>query len=272
MISGSIQRSDKSTYVDKSETLLVGNDIWEKYFNYPDTHSSRSTTNIINYGVCKQKIAIIGLGGTGAYILDLLAKNPIDQIHIYDADFYETHNAFRSPGAISAEDLNKRQKKIQYYEEIYSRINKRIHAHEYNMDSEKLSELDDKDFVFVCIDNQKDRLGIIGHLLDQNIPFIDVGISVAIHQNKLRGSARVRIVEKDKSSGIKAENIVGETPAGEEVYDTNIQTAELNAINACLAIIHWKQLSGIYHKDNETSNLIYEVDSAIIRNDSNKTT
>ncbi|WP_318271316.1 ThiF family adenylyltransferase [Sphingobacterium cellulitidis] len=43
----------------------------------------------------RQKIAIIGLGGTGAYILDMVAKTPVKEIHLFDGDSFDQHNAFR---------------------------------------------------------------------------------------------------------------------------------------------------------------------------------
>ena len=32
------------------------------------------------------KVAVIGLGGTGSYLLDALAKCPVAEIHLYDDD------------------------------------------------------------------------------------------------------------------------------------------------------------------------------------------
>ena len=58
------------------------------------------------------KVAIIGLGGTGSYILDMLAKTPVSEIHLFDGDDFLTHNAFRSPGAASLDDLSKKQKNL----------------------------------------------------------------------------------------------------------------------------------------------------------------
>ena len=53
----------------------------------------------------KDKVAIIGLGGTGSYILDLIAKTPVAEIRIFDADEFLQHNAFRAPSAASLDDL-----------------------------------------------------------------------------------------------------------------------------------------------------------------------
>ena len=45
-------------------------------FCYLDTASSRAEITKIMAKLEKQKIAIVGLGGTGSYVFDLVAKTP----------------------------------------------------------------------------------------------------------------------------------------------------------------------------------------------------
>ena len=72
----------------------------ETPFNYIDTASSRAEIDVVTAKLAKLKrIAIVGLGGTGSYVLDLVAKTPVWEIHLYDGDAFLQHNAFRSPGA-----------------------------------------------------------------------------------------------------------------------------------------------------------------------------
>ena len=47
-----------------------------------------------------KNVAIVGLGGTGSYVLDLVAKTPVRQIHLDDGDMFLQHNAFGSPSAV----------------------------------------------------------------------------------------------------------------------------------------------------------------------------
>ena len=105
------------------------NEIDTDVFQYIDTNSGRAKINLINDKVKGQKIAIIGLGGTGAYILDLLSKTPVSEIHIYDGDVFSQHNAFRSPGAAGKEDLDTVPSKVDYYFNQYSKIHQKITAH-----------------------------------------------------------------------------------------------------------------------------------------------
>lgn len=68
-------------------------------FVIPDTATARYGIGAISRKLSIGKVAIVGLGGTGAYVLDLLAKTPVREIHLFDADQYLNHNIFRSPGA-----------------------------------------------------------------------------------------------------------------------------------------------------------------------------
>src|SRR5438445_712509 len=73
-----------------------------------------------------RKVVIIGLGGTGSYILDLVAKTPVQAIHLYDGDVMLTHNAFRSPGAPTIEELEKRLRKVDYLEAKYDAMHRQV--------------------------------------------------------------------------------------------------------------------------------------------------
>lgn len=66
-------------------------------FLYPDTNTSRAEINAISDKIKGQKIGIIGVGGTGSYILDLVSKSSVAEIRLFDSDPFAQHNAFRSP-------------------------------------------------------------------------------------------------------------------------------------------------------------------------------
>lgn len=69
-------------------------------FHYTETASDRAGIGALTERLEGEKIGIIGLGGTGGYILDQTAKTPVDQIHLFDGDTFLQHNAFRAPGAL----------------------------------------------------------------------------------------------------------------------------------------------------------------------------
>lgn len=62
------------------------------------------------------------------YILDLLTKIPIAEIHLYDGDEFDLHNAFRAPGAPTLEQLTKPKKVywfFRHYDPMHSGIKPR---------------------------------------------------------------------------------------------------------------------------------------------------
>ena len=67
------------------------------------------------------KIAIVGAGATGSYVLDFVAKTSVAEIHVFHHDVFLNHNAFRCPGAPSLEDLSRKQAKVDYLATVYSR-------------------------------------------------------------------------------------------------------------------------------------------------------
>ena len=94
-------------------------------FKIPNTFEPRAAIGPVQDRIRDQRIAIIGLGGTGAYVLDLVAKTPVMEIHLLDSDHMNWHNFMRAPSAPTAEEVELRHKarlrKVDYY---YS-LNKR---------------------------------------------------------------------------------------------------------------------------------------------------
>ena len=48
------------------------------------------------------------------------------------------------------------------------------------------------------------------------------------------------------------------TDRPDEEYRTNIQISELNALNACLAVIKYKQVRGFYFEESPVYHLLFE--------------
>lgn len=229
----------------------------ESVFQYIDTNSSRANINLINAKLKNEKVAIIGTGGTGGYILDLVAKTPVEKIDIYDGDKFLQHNAFRSPGAASFSTLERGLYKADYFAEIYSQMHKGIVPHPYFLTADRLNELDDKTFVFICIDNNEARQAIIKYLLKYKISFVDVGLGVNIVGDKLIGAIRVTAGTPEKNNHLD-DRLPGEE-YGDNLYATNVQIAELNSLNASLAIIKWKKLLGFYQDLGQEHHISYDI-------------
>ncbi|WP_192350350.1 ThiF family adenylyltransferase [Algoriphagus sp. Y33] len=244
---------------------VIADSACETVFQYIDTNSSRAQIENINDKVKGHKIAIVGLGGTGAYILDLVAKTPVGEIHIYDGDSFDQHNAFRSPGAASLDILNQSPSKVSYYSGIYSEMHKGILEHEAYVMKGNLSELDEMSYVFICVDNNAARKMITNYLTEKGIAFSDVGIGIMEVEGKLTGAVRVTSGSSGKSDHLNSRIFSEETEENE--YATNIQIADLNALNGILAVIRWKKVSGIYVDLENEHHSTYSIEVSKIIND-----
>lgn len=237
----------------------------ETPFRYIDTNSSRAKIEFINEKLKDQKIAIIGLGGTGAYILDQVAKNQVSEIHIYDGDSFDQHNAFRSPGAASLEILNESMSKVEYYFRIYTEMHKGIHIHDYYVKKGNLEELDCMSFVFVCVDNNAARKMITSYLAQKRIPFVDVGLGVTEVDGMLIGAVRITAGSSKKTDHL--DNRIFPEEIGDNEYASNIQISDLNALNGILAVIRWKKMFEVYVDLEKEHNSTYTIEVSKIVND-----
>ncbi len=215
----------------------------EPRFFYSDTASSHAQITIFSQRLREYRIAIVGLGGTGSYILDLVAKTPVREIHLYDHDRFVQHNAFRGPGAPSKERLEKVPQKVEYWAEQYSRMKREVVAHDCFVEEENVEELRGMDFVFVAIDDGKARRMIVETLEEFGVRFIDTGMGVYEGEDALAGVVRAT-TSTPAYRGAK-ERMPFATAAPDD-YERNIQVADLNALNATLAVIKWKKLAGFY--------------------------
>ncbi|MEQ6390326.1 ThiF family adenylyltransferase [Bacillaceae bacterium S4-13-58] len=212
-----------------------------------------------------QRIAIIGLGGTGSYVLDLVAKTTVSEIYLFDGDEFLQHNAFRAPGAPTFKQLEIKENKAVYFASIYSNMKKNIHPHSEYVTSDNVQLLLDYDFVFICIDEGEFKKDIIPHLLEHKIPFIDVGMDVKNVDNSLLADVRTTTVTPTQSDHITQR--ISLTSSINYMYESNIQIAELNALNAALAVIKWKKQLGFYHDHRGEVNSIYSTNTGDISND-----
>lgn len=263
MISAPAKSLDKS--VTEKTFKVVQDEDDQSVFQYMDTSSSRANINGINSKFHGLKIAIVGLGGTGAYILDLLAKTPVSEIHLFDGDEFLQHNAFRSPGAASNDQLELKQKKSDYYASIYSNMHKKILPNHEYLDGKNLWQLDNMNYVFICVDRNSVRSAIINYLLQTKIPFIDVGLGVNMVNDSLIGTLRVTTGTPGKNDHL-SNRIAGEDNVNNE-YATNIQIADLNCLNAVLAVIKWKKMVGFYQDLEQEHHSTYSINVSQLLNE-----
>jgi hypothetical protein len=215
----------------------------ESVFRYLDAASSRARISAISERLSGTRIAIIGVGGTGSYVIDLVAKTPVAEIHIFDGDRLFAHNAFRSPGAATLEGLKGEPLKVEYYQAIYDAMHRHVIAHPYYVDESNVDELARMDFVFLTLDSGPAKELVVERLESFGTSFVEAGMGVyRTPDNKLAGTLRTTASTK---SNRNARSRIPFT-ADDDDYDGNIQIADLNALNAALAVHKWKKMSGFY--------------------------
>jgi hypothetical protein len=236
-------------------------------FKYPDTNSSRAKIEMLNEKFAGLKIGIIGLGGTGAYILDLVSKTPVEEIHVFDGDLFQLHNAFRAPGATPEVKFNTDDDlyKVDYYYQIYNEMHTGIISHREYITAENINVLKEFDFLFISVDKNAVRHFITSALIGLNVPFIDVGLGVNTVDDSLIGTIRVT-----KGTSQKNDHLVyriGEDDGGENEYAANIQIADLNCLNASLAVVAWKKHVSFYQDLKKEHNTLYFINTGKILNE-----
>jgi hypothetical protein len=249
--------------IDKSVTAqtykVIESSEKESVFLYSDSNSSRANINQLNEKFKGLRIGIIGLGGTGSYVLDMVAKTPVDEILLFDGDEFLQHNAFRSPGAASVDTLNRQMKKVEYYASIYSQMRREIRAFPVKITEDNIHLLKGLSYVFICIDSNSARSMIISKLLQFGVSFIDAGLGVNIADDNLVGTLRTTTGTMHKHDHIPKR--IGSAETDDNEYATNIQIADLNAVNALIAVIKWKKLCGFYQDLKGEHNTTYTINT-----------
>jgi len=223
----------------------IGEDDPEGVFKYVDTASSRAGIVPLAMKLAGQRIGIVGLGGTGAYILDLVAKTPVEEIHLFDADVFSQHNAFRAPGAPTIEQLQAKPRKVAHLKAIYENMRNGIVVHDTYLGEDNVGLLDNLDYCFVCMDTAAPKRHVVDRLIDRGVPFVEVGMGIDLTEQGLQGLVRVTACTPDTVERARPHMSFSDGDVG-NLYATNIQIAELNALNAALAVIHWKKHFGVY--------------------------
>lgn len=229
----------------------------DSVFKFHDTLTSRAEITDLSAKFKDDVIALIGVGGTGAYVLDFLVKTPVREIRAFDLDLFHVHNAFRSPGKLDSNELGKL--KADVYLSRYDNFRTGLTVTPKFIDASSSDELNGVTFAFVCVDKGSSRAAIFDLLISKGIPFIDVGMGLSRKNGSLNGMLRTTYYSAEHGQMLRDKGLAELTDTPDDLYRTNIQIGELNALNACLAIIRFKQLRGFYFEELPHYNLLFEI-------------
>jgi hypothetical protein len=139
-----------------------------------------------------------------------------------------------------------------------------IVPHEFVITTENVNELDSMDFVFLCMEGDAKR-AIIEHLEAREKPLIDVGMGLYSTDDAIGGTLRVTTSTASQREHVHEKRRI---PPGDrrpdQEYEQNIQIADLNALNASLAVIKWKKLYGFYGDVKKEFHSTYTVDGNLL--------
>ena len=226
-------------------------------FHIPNTFEARAAIAPVQDRIRSQRIAIIGLGGTGAYLLDLIAKTPVSEVHLLDSDCVDWHTFKRAPGAPTAEEIELVRAgsllKVGYYHSKYAAFRDGIHPHPIRVDSPSMFAefLSDHpvDYAFVCIDQLTDgdsarQDAVYRAVTEAGVPFTDSGVSITLEDCAVRGA--VTTSSYDAGSDAWKDAIPNARLDGGAPGYRNVQLPEVNAAAATFAVMEWRRRTGQY--------------------------
>ncbi len=229
----------------------------ESVFKFHDTLTSRAEITDLSAKFANDVVAVIGVGGTGAYVLDFLVKTPVREIRAFDFDLFHVHNAFRSPGRLEEDELGK--PKVDVYGGRYDNFRHGLKVERRFIESSAGAELDGVTFAFVCVDKGSARSGIFDLLISKGIPFIDVGMGLDRKRGSINGMIRATYYSNENAQRVRDKGLAEMSDQPDDIYRTNIQISEINALNACLAVIRFKQLRGFYFEETAYHHMLLEI-------------
>lgn len=236
-------------------------------FLYVDTATARARLGMVTAKITGRKVAVVGVGGTGSWVLDLLARCPLEEIHLFDDDRYLQHNAFRSPGPTAEDELVGGPLKVDVYAQRWAKMRTGVIAHRERLGEQHLELLSQLDVVFVCVDTGESRREVVELLERIGCDFVDVGMGLLLDEenSQVFGQLRTTLSAHDGREEARQHMPLSGT-AEQAVYAQNIQTAELNALNAVLAVLRWKRARGFYTDFEHEVSSTYVIDGNTITN------
>ena len=245
--------------------VTVDHDDEDSVFHFADTASARQNTTDLARKLQPERVAIVGAGGTGSYVLDLVAKTWVREIHLFDDDPFLQHNVFRSPGSFSRDQLEGGPIKSALHARRYSTMRKGIIAHDTRIDDTNVEQLGAFNTVFLCMDGHPIKAQILDTCLAHDSLLIDVGMGLHRAGDSLAGTLRTTAFHSGhRDHAEHCVDLAGDNAEGE--YERNAQLAELNALNAALAIIKWKKVRGFYNDLTGELNCEYVIDGNKLMN------
>jgi molybdopterin/thiamine biosynthesis adenylyltransferase len=187
---------------------------------YKRNQSTISTENQLK--LLNSHVAIIGSGGLGGHIAEILTRIGVGNLTIFDFDIFEEHNLNRQNFS-NYDSLGK--EKVLVVKEGLEKINPALHVDAFVKKFNPLKDIDmikNADVVVDALDNPQTKLELASMCKKENIPFVHGAIAGMNGQfstcNTLENLYR--------SSGSGIEKSIG-NPAFSVTFAASIQSCEV---------------------------------------------
>jgi hypothetical protein len=221
----------------------------------PDTMSANYLINDVSFLLRGKRVAIIGLGGTGSYILDYVARTHLEQIALFDDDIVHVHTIFRIPGFIPRAIG---ERKVYALARQYGQWHAGLDPVPERITAANIERLSGFDLIFVSVDDGPSRHFIVDWLSARGIPYVDCGMGLDRSLTGLSGF--VRITGSDRKAfddNVGTARLPVENARINE-YRKQAQIAEFNALNAALAVIRFKQYFKLLDRLDKATSYIFD--------------
>ncbi len=204
--------------------------------------------------VAQERVAIVGLGGVGAWIADFVVKADPQEVHGWDYDCIEPKNILRMPGGLDPNVWIGRPK-ADWFQETYSLIHTNVHGHNVKVLPENVQEVIEKTtFAFVAVDHADDRMMVCDTLANAGIPFVVVGLSPVRKDKRVKVSMRIVTAHVGVSSWREAIPQVGQ--AGQDDYGS-LDLPDVYSMAAGWAMQSWRKMRGQFWQEQREECLHY---------------
>lgn len=149
---------------------------------------------------------------------------------------------------------------------VYSEMRRGIVPHG-NLGEANVATLRGMNFVFLALDKGEPKRMAVERLKEYGVPFIDVGMGVYEVEGSAGLAGLLRVTTCTPEHPEASTRIDLSNGDANDVYSQNIQLAELNALNAALAVMKWKRMIGFYLDGVHEHHAVYQLDGNVMSNE-----
>ena len=160
---------------------------------------------------------------------------------------FHVHNAFRSPGGLRKASW---EAEGEVYRGRYENFRHGLKSSASSSIRPQAAESRRRD-VLRSSASTRDRPAphIFDLLIAKSIPFIDVGMGLDRKRGPINGMVRADLLFCQKMlRQLRDKGLAEMSDQPDDIYRTNIQIGEINALNACLGVIPIQTTRGFYSK------------------------